>query len=72
LEQNLVETDGEADHLHLLVNYPPKVPVSPLVNSQKGVSSRMLKKEHPERLKRYGRGAKLLCCELRRGSEILR
>jgi putative transposase len=33
-----VEFDGEGDHVHLLVNYPPKVSVSSLVNSLKGVS----------------------------------
>jgi hypothetical protein len=34
-----VEFDGEDDHVHLLVNYPPKVSVFNLVNSLKGVSS---------------------------------
>ncbi|MRR38213.1 IS200/IS605 family transposase, partial [bacterium] len=29
----LIEIDGEEDHVHLLVNYPPKVSVSALVNS---------------------------------------
>lgn len=43
-EAHLVEFDGEDDHVHLLVNYPPKVAVSSLVNSLKGVSSRMLRK----------------------------
>jgi len=55
-EANLVEIDGETDHVHLLVAFPPKVSVSSLVNSLKGVSSRLLKKEHPELLKRYWRG----------------
>ncbi|GMB93816.1 hypothetical protein NHP200010_15490 [Helicobacter bizzozeronii] len=32
--------DGESDHGHLLINYPPKVSISKLVNSLKGVSSR--------------------------------
>ena len=32
-EAELVEFDGEDDHVHLLVNYPPKVSVSILVNS---------------------------------------
>jgi putative transposase len=41
-EAELIEIDGEADHVHLLVHYPPKVSVSALVNSLKGVSSRML------------------------------
>ena len=44
----LVEMDGERDHVHLLVNYPPKVAISRLVNSLKGVSSRLLrKKQYP-------------------------
>ena len=37
----LVEFDGEKDHVHLLINYPPKVSIAKLVNSLKGVSSRM-------------------------------
>ena len=43
-EAELVEFDGEDDHVHLLVNYPPKVAVSALVSSLKGVSSRMIRK----------------------------
>jgi len=42
-ESQLVEFVGEDDHVHLLVNYPPKVSVSTLVNSLKGVSSRMIR-----------------------------
>lgn len=45
-EAQLVEFDGEHDHVHLLVNYPPKVSVSKLVNSLKGVSSRMIRKKN--------------------------
>ncbi len=44
-EAELVEFDGEDDHVHLLVNYPPKVAISALVNSLKGVSSRMIRKK---------------------------
>lgn len=55
-ESVLVEMDGEDDHVHLLVNYPPKVSVSSLVNSLKGVSSRMLRKERPDLQKRYYKG----------------
>jgi putative transposase len=40
----LKECDGENDHIHLLIDYPPKVAVSRLVNSLKGVSSRMIRK----------------------------
>jgi putative transposase len=52
-EAELMEIDGERDHVHLLVNYPPKVPVSALVNSLKGASSRVLRKERPDIAKRY-------------------
>ena len=44
-EAQLVEFDGENDHVHLLVNYPPKVSISKLVNSLKGVSSLMIRKK---------------------------
>ena len=46
-ETELKEFNGEADHVHLLVIYPPKVRLSELVNSLKGVSSRRLKVEFP-------------------------
>ncbi len=52
----LVEVDGEDDHVHLLVNYPPKVAVSTLVNSLKGVSSRLLRKARPDLQSRYFKG----------------
>jgi len=55
-EAELIEIDGERDHVHLLVNYPPKVSVSKLVNSLKGASSRVMRKDS-ERLKRlYWKG----------------
>ena len=44
-EAELTEFDGESDHVHLLVDHPPKVAVSVLVNSLKGVSSRRLRQE---------------------------
>lgn len=47
-ESKLVEFNGETDHVHLLVNFPPKVAVSKLVNSLKGASSRKMKRYHPE------------------------
>ncbi len=50
-EAELIEFDGEDDHVHLLVNYPPKVPVSKLVNSLKGVSSRMIRQKYYHQIK---------------------
>ena len=34
------EFNGETDHIHVLIEYPPKLSISQLVNSFKGVSSR--------------------------------
>ncbi len=48
----LVEFNGEDDHVHLLVEYPPKVAVSALVNSLKGVSARMLRAESTSQVNR--------------------
>lgn len=45
-EAELVEFNGEDDHVHLLVYYPPKVAISTLVNILKGVSSRMIRKKN--------------------------
>lgn len=57
-EAELVEFDGEDDHVHLLVNYPPKVAISKLVNSLKGVSSLLIrKKNHPDIKKKLWGGA---------------
>lgn len=36
----ILEFNGESDHVHLLLEYPPKLSISVLVNSLKGVSSR--------------------------------
>ena len=47
-EAELVEFNGENNHVHLLVNHPPKVAVARLVNSFKGVSSRRLRQEFPD------------------------
>ncbi|MGO3667535.1 MAG: IS200/IS605 family transposase [Vreelandella alkaliphila] len=43
LECDLIEMDGEGDHVHLLVSYPPKLAVSVLVNNLKSVSSRRIR-----------------------------
>ena len=45
--------------MHLLVNHPPKVVVSRLVNSLKGVSSRRLRQEFPDLVRHYWRAQRL-------------
>ena len=52
-ECTLEEFDGEGDHVHLMIHYPPKLALSKLVNSLKGVSSRYLRKEFQKELKKY-------------------
>lgn len=52
-EAELVEMNGEHDHVHLLIHYPPKVALSALVNSLKGASSRVLRNRYPEIANRY-------------------
>lgn len=55
-DAELVEMNGETDHVHLLLNYSPKVSISKLVNSLKGVSSRLIRKQHPELAQYYWKG----------------
>lgn len=45
-DATLVEFNGEDDYVHLLVSYPPKVALSTLINSLKGVSSRRLRTKY--------------------------
>jgi putative transposase len=58
-ECGLAEFNGESNHVHLLVNFTPKVSISRLVNSLKGVSSRRLRTEFPELARHYYRANKL-------------
>lgn len=44
----LVECEGEADHVHLLLEYPPTVQLSKLINSLKGVGSRLLLRDRAD------------------------
>jgi putative transposase len=56
LEASLIEFEGEKDHVHLLVHYPPKLALSKLVNALKGVSSRLLRKHLKEVPRYYWKG----------------
>lgn len=56
-ECKIEEFNGEKDHVHLLVTYPPKVSISKLVNSLKGVSSRRLRADYPKEISKvYWKG----------------
>jgi putative transposase len=52
LGAELVELDGEDDHVQLLVASPPQVAVARLVNSRKGVSARRLRQRYRVRTHR--------------------
>ena len=51
-QAELISFEGEGDHVHLLVNYPPKVSLSKLVGSLKGVSSRYIREENYPEIKK--------------------
>ena len=52
-KDTMKELGGEEDHIHLLVTYPPKLSVSVMVNTLKGRSSRLLRRDMPEVKNRY-------------------
>lgn len=58
-ECEMAEFNGKANHVHLLVNFPPKVALSKLVNSLKGVSSRRMRQEFPDLTQHYWRAQRL-------------
>lgn len=58
-ETELAEFNGGDNHVRLLVNFPPKVALSKLVNSLKGVASRRMRQEFPDLAAHYYRANKL-------------
>jgi len=53
----LKEFNGEKDHIHILIEYPPKLAVTELINLIKGSSSRRLKQNFPSRKYKFPKGA---------------
>ena len=49
----LEEFDGERNHVHLLIQYPPKWSISISVNNLKGRSSSLLRRDMPDVKKKY-------------------
>jgi putative transposase len=45
LNVQILELNHGGDHVHLLIEYPPQRPVSEIVNSLKGVSSRIVRRD---------------------------
>ena len=52
-KSDLLEFNGETDHVHLLVDISPDIAPSKLVNTLKTISSRMIRKKYQEYLKPF-------------------
>lgn len=55
-EGEIVEFNGERDHVHALISVNPKTQPSKLVNNLKTVSSRLLRKEFGQKLNNVYKG----------------
>jgi len=52
MECELLEFNGEADHVHLMLSAPPKLSVSVLIGKLKGKSSYFIRQEFWEQIKK--------------------
>ncbi len=52
-ECELLEFNGEEDHVHLLIDCNPKICISTFVNNLKTVSSRLIRKEFKDYLAKF-------------------
>jgi len=52
-KSKVIEINGEPDHVHLLLDLHPDNNISQLVASLKGASSRIVRKQHSERLANF-------------------
>lgn len=64
LDLVLVEASHDKDHAHLVVEYPPKVSISEMVNALKGNSSFVARRDCKEELRKKTLGISLLVSEL--------
>jgi len=49
----LIEFGGEEDHVHLLIDIHPALNISTLINNLKSASSRRIRNEFPDHIKRF-------------------
>ena len=49
----MLEFNGESDHIHLIIDYKPDKPLSTLIGNLKTVSSRLIRKEFPILAQKY-------------------
>ena len=55
MDCELLEFSGEPDHVHLLIDFHPRNSISAVVGSLKSSTSRMVKKEFPDDVKKWYR-----------------
>ncbi|BAY47297.1 transposase IS200-family protein [Scytonema sp. HK-05] len=53
MDCQLIEFNGESDHVHILLDFHPRNSIAAVVGSLKSSTTRMLKKEFPEEVKKY-------------------
>ena len=53
LNSEILEMNGEKDHIHILFDAPPQIQLSKIINRFKTVSSRYIRKEFPKELASY-------------------
>jgi putative transposase len=56
MHYRLLACTGQADNLHMLVEYPPKHSIPVVVSAFKAMSNRLLRKERPDIASRYRDG----------------
>jgi putative transposase len=52
-ECEMLECNGERDHLHILIEYKPEVSLSKLIGNLKAVSSRLIRRDFKELEQKY-------------------
>jgi len=50
---DLIEMNGEEDHIHILFDAPPQINLANIINNYKTVTSRYIRKEFQEELSKY-------------------
>ena len=50
---DLIEFNGESDHIHVLIEYKPDISLSKLIANLKTVSSRLIRRDFPELAGKY-------------------
>lgn len=57
----LIEFNGEADHVHILISYPPHKLLSSLIANMKSTSSKIMWETYPQELQQiYWKGKRVL------------